>query len=49
VVRINLASSITATGLAGGALDHNVISTKDFEKHLQVTLDSTSVSLASLQ
>jgi hypothetical protein len=46
---ISLASSIAATGLAGGALGHSVISAKDFEKRLQVTLESTSVSLASLQ
>jgi hypothetical protein len=49
MVGISLASSIAATGLACGALGHSVISAKDFEEHLQVTLDSTSVSLASLQ
>jgi hypothetical protein len=47
--RISLASSITATGFAGEALRHSVISAKDFEECLQVTLESTSVSLVSLQ
>jgi hypothetical protein len=49
MVGISLVSSIAATGFAGGALGHSVISAKDFEERLQVTLDSTSVSLASLQ
>jgi hypothetical protein len=49
MVGISLASSIAATGLAGGALGQSVISAKDFEGRLQVTLESTSVSLASLQ
>jgi hypothetical protein len=49
MVRISLASSISATGFAGGALGHSVISAKDFEERLQVTLESTSVSLISLQ
>jgi hypothetical protein len=49
MVGIGLASSIAATGLTGGALGHSVTSAKDFEEHLQVTLESTSVSLASLQ
>jgi hypothetical protein len=48
MVRISL-SSTAATGFAGGALGHSVISVKDFEEHLHVTLESTSVSLASLQ
>jgi hypothetical protein len=48
MVGISLASSsIAATGFAGGALGHSVISAKDFEEHLQVTLESAS--LASLQ
>jgi hypothetical protein len=33
----------------GGALGHSVISAKDFEECLQITLESTSASLASLQ
>jgi hypothetical protein len=49
MVRISLTSSIAATGFAGGALGHTVISAKDFEEHLQVTLESTWVSLGSLQ
>jgi hypothetical protein len=49
MVGISLPSPIAATGLAGGALGHSVISAKDFEEHLQVTLDSTSVSPASLK
>jgi hypothetical protein len=49
MVGISLASSIADNGLAGGALGHSVFSAKDFEERLQVTLDSTSVSLASLQ
>jgi hypothetical protein len=40
---------IAATGFAGGALGHSVISARDFEERLQVTLESNSVSLASLQ
>jgi hypothetical protein len=49
MVGISLASSTAASGLAGGALGHSLISASDFENHLQVTLESTSVSLASLQ
>jgi hypothetical protein len=49
MVGISLASSIAATGFTGGALGHSVISAKDFEGCLQVTPESTSVSLASLQ
>jgi hypothetical protein len=49
MVGISLTSSIAATWFAGGALGHSVISAKDFEECLQVTLESTSVSLASLQ
>jgi hypothetical protein len=48
MVGITLASYIAATGFTGGALGHTVISAKDFEGHLHVTLKSTSVSLASL-
>ncbi|XP_073923059.1 ERV-BabFcenv provirus ancestral Env polyprotein-like [Castor canadensis] len=35
--------------LRGGALGHSVISARDFEERLQITLESTSASLASLQ
>jgi hypothetical protein len=49
MVKISLASSIAATGFAGGDLGHSVISAKDFEEHLQITLEATSVSLSSLQ
>jgi hypothetical protein len=49
MVGISLASSIAALRLAGGALGHSLISASDFENRLQVTLESTSVSLASLQ
>jgi hypothetical protein len=46
MVGISLATSVAATGLAGG---HSVISARDFEERLQITLESTSASLASLQ
>jgi hypothetical protein len=46
---ISLASSFAASGLAGEALGHSLISASNFENHLEVTLESTSVSLASLQ
>jgi hypothetical protein len=49
MVRISLASSIAPLGLAGGALGRSLISARDFENRLQVTLESTSVSLVSLQ
>jgi hypothetical protein len=49
MVGISLASSIAASGLAGGALGHSLISASDFKNSLQVTLESTSVSLSSLQ
>jgi hypothetical protein len=49
MVGISLVSSIAALGLAGGALGHNLISACDFKNRLQVTHESTSVSLASLQ
>jgi hypothetical protein len=44
-----LATSVAAAGFAGGALGHSVISARDFEECLQITLESTSASLASLQ
>jgi hypothetical protein len=44
-----LATSIATTGFAGGALGHNVISARDVGECLQITLESTSASLASLQ
>jgi hypothetical protein len=46
---ISLATSIAAAGFAGGALGHSVFSARDFEECLQITLESTSASLASLQ
>jgi hypothetical protein len=49
MVGISLASSIAALGLPVGALGHSLLSASDFENHLQFTLKSTSVSLASLQ
>jgi hypothetical protein len=49
MVGISLATSIAAAGFVGGALGHSVISTRDFEEPLQITLESTSASLASLQ
>jgi hypothetical protein len=49
MVRISLASAIAASGLAGRALGHSLISASDFENCLQVTLESTSLSLASHQ
>jgi hypothetical protein len=49
MVGIPLVSSIAASGLAGGALGHSLISASDFKNRLQVTLELTSVSLASLQ
>jgi hypothetical protein len=49
IVDISLATSIAATGFVEGALGHSVISARDFEERLQITLESTSASLASLQ
>jgi hypothetical protein len=49
MVGISLATSIAATGFMGAALGHSVISARDFEERLQITLESTSASLASLQ
>jgi hypothetical protein len=49
MVGISLATSVAAVGFAGGALGHSVISARDFEECLQITLESTSISLASLQ
>jgi hypothetical protein len=49
MVGISLATSIAATGFVGGALGHSVISARDFEEHLQITLESISASLASLR
>jgi hypothetical protein len=49
MVGISLATSVAAAGFAGGALGHSVISARDFEERLQITLESTSASLASLQ
>jgi hypothetical protein len=49
MVDVSLATSIAAAGFAGAALGHSFISAKDFEDRLQVTLESTSASLASLQ
>jgi hypothetical protein len=49
MVGISPATTIIAAGFMGGALGHSFISAKDFEDHLQITLESTSASLASLQ
>jgi hypothetical protein len=49
MVGISLATSVATTGFVGGALGHSVISARDFEEHLQITLESTLASLASLQ
>jgi hypothetical protein len=49
MVGISLATSVATVGFAGGALGHSVISARDFEERLQITLESTSASLASLQ
>jgi hypothetical protein len=49
MVGVSLASSIAASGITGGALGHSLISAREFEDHLPVTLESNSVSLASLQ
>jgi hypothetical protein len=48
-VGISLTTSVAAAGLPGGALGHSVISARDFKERLQITLESTSASLASLQ
>jgi hypothetical protein len=49
MVGISLVTSVVAAGFAAGALGHSFITAKDFEDHLQITLESTSASLASLQ
>jgi hypothetical protein len=49
MVGISLVTSVAAAGFEGGALGHSVISARDFEVCLQLTLESTSASLASLQ
>jgi hypothetical protein len=49
MVGISLATSIAATDFMGGALGHSVISARDFEERLQIALESTLASLASLQ
>jgi hypothetical protein len=49
MVGISLATSVATAGLAGGALGCSVISARDFKERLQITLESTSASLVSLQ
>jgi hypothetical protein len=49
MVGISLATSIVAAGFTGGALGHSFITAKDFEDCLQISLESTSSSLTSLQ
>jgi hypothetical protein len=49
MVGVGLASSIVASVIEGGVLGHSLISAREFKDRLQVTLESTSVSLASLQ
>jgi hypothetical protein len=49
MVGISLVTSVVASGFTGGALGHSFIIAKDFEDRLQITLESTSASLASLQ
>lgn len=47
---VMLGVSIAASmGLAGGALGNSIISAQDFNDKLQITLESTTTSLASLQ
>jgi hypothetical protein len=49
MVGVSLATSVAVAGFTEGALGHSFISAKEFEVHLQITLESTSASLASLQ
>jgi hypothetical protein len=49
MVGISLVTYIVAAGFMGGALGHSFITAKDCEDRLQITLESTSASLASLQ
>jgi hypothetical protein len=49
MVGISLATSVVATGFVEGVLGHSFTTAKDFEDRLQITLESTSASLASLQ
>jgi hypothetical protein len=49
MVSISLMTSVVAAGFLGGALGHSFITAKHFEDRLQITLESTSASLASLQ
>ncbi|XP_012607732.1 ERV-BabFcenv provirus ancestral Env polyprotein [Microcebus murinus] len=48
MVGLTLASSL-ASGFEGGTLGYGVISAQDFADHLQIALETTSASLASLQ
>jgi hypothetical protein len=49
MVGISLATSVATAGISGRVLGHSVISARDFEERLQITLESTSASLGSLQ
>jgi hypothetical protein len=49
MVGISLATSVAAAGFAEGALGLSVISARDFEERLQITLESALASLGSLQ
>ncbi|XP_045416971.1 ERV-BabFcenv provirus ancestral Env polyprotein-like [Lemur catta] len=49
MVGLSVVSSIAASGLAGGALGHSVISAQDFADRLQLSLETRSASLDSLQ
>ncbi|KAF6344820.1 hypothetical protein mRhiFer1_010199 [Rhinolophus ferrumequinum] len=46
---VSLASSFVAAGLGAGALGHSVHSAQDLETRLQVAIEASSASIASLQ
>ena len=49
VIRVSLASTLVATGLGTGALIHSVDSTRGLSERLQMAIEASAESLASLQ
>lgn len=49
MIGVSLASSLVASGLGTGALTHSVQASQDLSARLQVAIEASAESLASLQ
>ena len=49
VVGLSLTTSVVATGLTGGSLEHSILVTNKLSKQFQLAIEASAKSLASLQ